>query len=111
MHKKFEINRTKSKGICQSGRKVVTHYSKSNLPLELLEELRISRIFGITIITGNFASSLFETCFFFDKGKIKMSFSNFFLFSHGQTYWLHCEQRFLEQLCTSRSSHCPVSRT
>ena len=33
MHKKFEINRTKIKGGCQSGRKVVTHNSKSDLPL------------------------------------------------------------------------------
>ena len=33
MHKKFEINRTKIKVSCQSGRKVVTHDSKSDLPL------------------------------------------------------------------------------
>ena len=33
MHKKFEINGTKIKGGCQSGRKVVTHNSKSDLPL------------------------------------------------------------------------------
>ena len=33
MHKKFEINRTKIKVGCQSGRKVVTHDSKSDLPL------------------------------------------------------------------------------
>ena len=33
MPDKFEINRTKIKGGCQSGRKVVTHDSKSNLPL------------------------------------------------------------------------------
>ena len=33
MHKKFEINRTKIKGVCQLGRKVVTHNSKSDLPL------------------------------------------------------------------------------
>ena len=33
MHKKFEINRTKIKGGCQSGIKVVTQNSKSNLPL------------------------------------------------------------------------------
>ena len=35
MHKKFEINQTKIKGSCQSGRKVVTHNSKSDLPLYL----------------------------------------------------------------------------
>ena len=34
MLKKFEINRTKIKGSCQSGRKVITHDSKSDLPLE-----------------------------------------------------------------------------
>ena len=33
MHKKFEIIQTKIKGGCQSGRKVVTHNSKSDLPL------------------------------------------------------------------------------
>ena len=33
MHKKFEINWTKVKGGCQSGRKVVTHNFKSDLPL------------------------------------------------------------------------------
>ena len=33
MHKKFEIIQTKIKGGCQSGRKVVTHNSKNDLPL------------------------------------------------------------------------------
>ena len=33
MHKKFEINQTKIKGGCQSGRKMVTHNSKSGLPI------------------------------------------------------------------------------
>ena len=35
MHKKFEVNWTKIKGCCQSGRKVITHDSKSDLPLAL----------------------------------------------------------------------------
>ena len=34
MNKKFEINRTKIKGGCQSGRKVVPYDSKSDLPLQ-----------------------------------------------------------------------------
>ena len=33
MHEKFEINRTKIKSDSQSGRKVVPHDSKSDLPL------------------------------------------------------------------------------
>ena len=33
MHKKFELKQTKIKGGCQSGRKVVTHNSKNDLPL------------------------------------------------------------------------------
>ena len=33
MNKKFEINQTKIKGGCQSGREVVTHNSKSDLTL------------------------------------------------------------------------------
>ena len=36
MHKKFEVNRKKIKGGCQSGRKVVPHDSKSDLPLNFL---------------------------------------------------------------------------
>ena len=37
MQKKFEINRTKIKGGCQLGRKVVTHNSKIDLPLCTVE--------------------------------------------------------------------------
>ena len=37
MAKAHEVNQTKIKGGCQSGRKVVTHDSKSYLPLD--EEL------------------------------------------------------------------------
>ena len=33
IHKKFEIDRTKIKGDCQLGKKVVTYNSKSDLPL------------------------------------------------------------------------------
>ena len=33
MHKKIQMNWTKIKGGCQWGRKVVTHNSKSDLPL------------------------------------------------------------------------------
>ena len=33
MHKKFKKNLTKIKGNCQLGRKVVSHDSKSDLPL------------------------------------------------------------------------------
>ena len=39
-HKKFEINQTKIKCGCQSGRKVITHNSKSDLPLGT-HELRV----------------------------------------------------------------------
>ena len=35
---KFEINQTKIKGICQSGRKVVTQDSKGDLPLQIAED-------------------------------------------------------------------------
>ena len=36
MHKRFEINRTKNKGSCQSGRKVETHDSKSVVVLKIV---------------------------------------------------------------------------
>ena len=44
MHKKFEINQTKIKGGCQSGRKVVPHNSKSDLPLDKLLHTRLNFI-------------------------------------------------------------------
>ena len=44
MQKKFEINRTKIKGGCQSGRKVVTHNSKSDSPLALAADAECSAI-------------------------------------------------------------------
>ena len=40
MHKKFEKHRTKIKGVCQSGRKAVTHNSKSDLPLGKHKKMR-----------------------------------------------------------------------
>ena len=43
MHKKFEINRTKIKGGCQSRRKVVTHNSKSDLPLLALPKIVLKK--------------------------------------------------------------------
>ena len=43
MHKKFVINRTKIKGVCKSGRKVVTHNSKSDLPLSIFK--KVSKLF------------------------------------------------------------------
>ena len=47
MHKKFEIHRTKIKGGCQSGRKVVTHNSKIDLPL--VSTLKTYRIVSFSI--------------------------------------------------------------
>ena len=43
MHKKFEINRTKIKGGCQSGKKVVPHDSRSDLPLVVNSYLQFHR--------------------------------------------------------------------
>ena len=41
MHKNFEINRIKIKDGCQSGRKVINHNSKSDLPLVLKSLLKV----------------------------------------------------------------------
>ena len=49
MHKKFEINRTKIKGSCQSGRKAATHDSKSYLPLEWDEKCQLAS--GFELVT------------------------------------------------------------
>ena len=61
MRKKFEINRTKIKGGCQSERKVVPHVSKSDLPLFLtwfilifdLTRFIFSYVFVITQVALN----------------------------------------------------------
>ena len=55
MQKKLEINWTKNKGGCQSGRKKVTHNSKSDLPLV---EFR-------TLGTRN-TSEIFKPCYFLE---------------------------------------------
>ena len=48
MHKKLEINHTKIKGCYQSGRKVVTHNFKSDLPLVMESTIpKISEIFQL----------------------------------------------------------------
>ena len=39
MHKKFEINWIKIRDGCQLGRKMVTHNSKSDLPLEIKKKM------------------------------------------------------------------------
>ena len=46
MHKKCEINRTKIKGGCQSGSKMVTHDSKSDLPLEKRDRKKTTMSFS-----------------------------------------------------------------
>ena len=51
IHKKLEINRTKIKGDCQSGRKVVTHNSKSDLPLAQLSSSGVVVVWGFMCYT------------------------------------------------------------
>ena len=51
MHKKYEINQTKIKGGCQSGRKVVTHDSKSNLPqIQSMQQKNLTNFFSHTVL-------------------------------------------------------------
>ena len=66
MHKKSEINQTKIKGGCQSGRKVVTHNFKSDLPLAScrieshLHSAELDEVVGI-FGTFGFAFALYVT--------------------------------------------------
>ena len=54
MHKKFEINQTKIKASCQSGSKVVTHDSKSDLPLRKKKFEKIFFNYSLMVIfVGN----------------------------------------------------------
>ena len=59
MYKKFEIN---IKGGCQSGRKVVTHNSKSDLPLNTSWYIFFSRL--LLAIFGN-CKTVFGIYYFF----------------------------------------------
>ena len=66
MHKNFDINRWEIKGGCQSGRKMVTHNSKSDLTLEywqfwVLEGRRHEQIIELSFIRITFASVLAVT--------------------------------------------------
>ena len=62
MHKKFVINRTKIKGGCQSGRKVVNHNSKSDLPLIQLIICKEKNIATIHVHQTSQAFSLQKLC-------------------------------------------------
>ena len=53
MHKKFEIYQKKIKGGCQSWRKVVTHNSKSDLPLFFTFEKKERTFYGSSHIVFN----------------------------------------------------------
>ena len=58
----FEINQTKIKGGCQSGRKVVTHDSKSDLPLVSSQRRKKVQWFFIWMSTlQNFAEKNWKT--------------------------------------------------
>ena len=72
MYKKFQINQTKIKGSCQSGRKVVAHDSKSDLPLgctyfhaktmvPFLNQAICSQVFPCYKIMKWFSSRFFPT--------------------------------------------------
>ena len=50
MHKKFEINQLKIKVGCQSERKVVTHNSKSNLPLKKYTRAFLPQLTGGAVV-------------------------------------------------------------
>ena len=67
MHKKFEINWTEIKGGCQSGSKVVTHNSKSDLPLT--HTPKFMYMYGpiqAILAIHNFKPSSLENVFFSD---------------------------------------------
>ena len=49
MQKKFETNRIKIKGSCQSGRKVVTHNPKSDLTLHIMIDIYVDKHFVLKI--------------------------------------------------------------
>ena len=48
MHKKFEINQTKIKGGCQSGRKKVPFNSKSDLSIAVLTGLAVLSVSAVS---------------------------------------------------------------
>ena len=96
MHKKFEINRTKIKGSCQSGRKVVTHNSKSDLPL--VKRVLSANIYNTTAIkqkdhTNSLNVHQIVFICFESKSSVVLPSAVFFLYHlcHYITYlWEHC---------------------
>ena len=77
MYKKFKINQRKIKGGCQQGRKVVTHNSKSDLPLGIQKILvRFSPELGI--------KDSFDLVFFIKNEHYNIS--NIILICHIGTY-------------------------
>ena len=72
MHKKFEINQTKIKGGCQSGRTVVTHNSKSDLPLVTLLKNSACLLTFFYQRVGNW-----EGFFLVDKSEKKLLFTTY----------------------------------
>ena len=51
MYKKFEINQTKIKSGCQTGRKVLTYNSKSDLPLHIVKKSKMSEQYRNIVIS------------------------------------------------------------
>ena len=76
MHKKFQINRTNIKGGCQSGRQVVTHNFKSDLPLMLKDCLSLI-VFRHDTIQEPHNSLLFFVCFVGHASSGSTSFHRF----------------------------------
>ena len=58
-HAKEEINWTKIKSGCQSGRKVVTHNSKSDLPLNISDKFKTVEIRGGPLVGNQEAAWIF----------------------------------------------------
>ena len=63
MHKKFEIDGTKIEDGCQSWRKLVTHNSKSNLPLDTNKQC-VNKLFlkNLTYANKRFCWQLTVDC-------------------------------------------------
>ena len=65
MHNEFEINRTKIKGSCQSGKKVVPRDSKSDLPLVLSPKMMTcnKQAMAFWILSADSASDIITVSF------------------------------------------------
>ena len=88
MQNEFEINQTTIKGGCQSGIKVVTHNSKSDLPLDIFKHCQI-----VISAAVNYNALQKLTKLSKNKAKVNETQPNYFKTWYVGSFWLNLPVR------------------